>query len=169
LEKPSDAQGICEKGLTMSSSFRIFLGTSICFLLIPAACAPPPKEESKQTTPEEKLITTASGLKLVELKEGTGEAAKLGDIVAVHYTGWLADKTQFDTSRDRGEPITFQIGSGQLIKGWDEGVTGMKAGGKRKLIIPPALAYGAEGKDEVIPPNAELTFEIELVKIEKEP
>ncbi|HEV3204355.1 MAG TPA: FKBP-type peptidyl-prolyl cis-trans isomerase [Gemmataceae bacterium] len=153
----------------MFSHFRIFLGVSICFSLIPAACAPPPKEESKQNTPEEKMITTPSGLKFVEVKEGTGEAAKLGDIVEIHYTGWLADKTQFDTSKDRGEPITFQIGSGLVIQGWDVGIAGMKAGGKRKLIIPPALAYGAEGKDEVIPPNAELTFEVELVKIEKEP
>lgn len=116
-------------------------------------------------TMEEKVITTPSGLKYVDLKEGTGPAAKKGDTVEVHYTGWLKDGKKFDSSLDRGQPFTFPLGAGRVIKGWDEGVAGMKVGGKRKLIIPPDLAYGSRGAGGVIPPNAELTFEVELLKI----
>lgn len=114
---------------------------------------------------EEKVITTKSGLKYIEQQEGTGAAAKAGDTVEVHYTGWLKDGTKFDSSRDRGKPFTFPLGAGRVIKGWDEGVAGMKVGGKRKLIIPPELAYGKKGAGNVIPPDAELTFEVELLKI----
>jgi len=114
---------------------------------------------------EEKVIKTESGLKYVEQKEGTGTAAKKGDKVEVHYTGWLKDGTKFDSSLDRGEPFEFPLGAGRVIKGWDEGVAGMKVGGKRKLIIPPDLAYGKKGAGGKIPPDAELTFEVELLKI----
>jgi FKBP-type peptidyl-prolyl cis-trans isomerase len=114
---------------------------------------------------EGKVQTTKSGLKYEDLKEGTGPEAKKGDIVQVHYTGWLKDGKKFDSSLDRGTPFTFKLGAGMVIKGWDEGVAGMKAGGKRKLIIPPNLAYGDRGAGNVIPPNAELTFEVELLKI----
>ncbi|MCS6976467.1 MAG: FKBP-type peptidyl-prolyl cis-trans isomerase [Gemmatales bacterium] len=114
---------------------------------------------------EEKVITTPSGLKYVDLKEGTGPEAKKGDTVEVHYTGWLKDGKKFDSSLDRGKPFSFPLGAGRVIKGWDEGVAGMKVGGKRKLIIPPDLAYGSRGAGGVIPPNAELTFEVELLKI----
>lgn len=114
---------------------------------------------------EEKVITTKSGLKYVELKEGTGDAAKSGDTVSVHYTGWLKDGTKFDSSLDRKQPFDFPLGKGRVIKGWDEGVAGMKPGGKRKLIIPAELAYGKRGAPPVIPPDAELTFEVELLKI----
>ena len=114
---------------------------------------------------EEKVITTKSGLKYIELKEGTGEAAKAGDTVQVHYTGWLKDGTKFDSSLDRKEPFEFPLGKGRVIKGWDEGVAGMKPGGKRKLIIPPELGYGKRGAGNKIPPDAELTFEVELLKI----
>ena len=112
------------------------------------------------------MITTKSGLKYVELKEGTGDAAKAGDQVSVHYTGWLKDGKKFDSSVDRGEPFGFKLGAGQVIKGWDEGVQGIKVGGKRKLIIPPELGYGSRGAGSVVPPNAELTFEVELLKIQ---
>ena len=112
-----------------------------------------------------KVVTTDSGLKYQDLKEGTGEAAKKGDTVVVHYTGWLKDGTKFDSSLDRKEPFSFALGAGQVIKGWDEGVAGMKPGGKRKLIIPPDLAYGKKGAGGVIPADAELTFEVELLKI----
>jgi FKBP-type peptidyl-prolyl cis-trans isomerase len=114
---------------------------------------------------EEKVITTKSGLKYIELKEGTGDAAKAGDTVQVHYTGWLKDGTKFDSSLDRKEPFEFPLGKGRVIKGWDEGVAGMKPGGKRKLIIPPELGYGKRGAGNKIPPDAELTFEVELLKI----
>jgi len=114
---------------------------------------------------EEKVVTTNSGLKFVELKEGTGDAAKAGQTVDVHYTGWLKDGKKFDSSLDRGQPFSFKLGAGMVIKGWDEGVAGMKAGGKRKLIIPSELGYGKRGAGNVIPPDAELTFEVELLKI----
>jgi FKBP-type peptidyl-prolyl cis-trans isomerase len=121
----------------------------------------------KESDKEEKVITTTSGLKYVELKLGDGAEAKKGDTVQVHYTGWLKDGTKFDSSKDRNRAFTFTLGEGRVIKGWDEGVAGMKIGGKRKLIIPPDLAYGKEGRPPVIPENAELTFEVELLKIGK--
>jgi serine/threonine protein kinase/formylglycine-generating enzyme required for sulfatase activity len=116
-----------------------------------------------------RVITTNSGLKYVDLKEGTGQEAKTGDTVVVHYTGWLNDGTKFDSSLDRKEPFEFSIGKGKVIKGLDEGVAGMKVGGKRKLIIPSELGYGARGAGKVIPANAELTFEVELIEIKGQP
>ena len=113
------------------------------------------------------MITSASGLKYIEIKEGTGEAATAGDMVDVHYTGWLKDGKKFDSSLDRSRPFTFKLGAGKVIKGWDEGVQGIKVGGKRKLIIPPDLAYGKRGAGNAIPPDAELTFEVELLAIRK--
>jgi FKBP-type peptidyl-prolyl cis-trans isomerase len=114
---------------------------------------------------ESKVITTDSGLKYEDLKEGTGEAAKKGDTVEVHYTGWLTNGKKFDSSLDRNEPFSFKLGEGKVIKGWDEGVAGMKPGGKRKLTIPPELGYGKRGAGRVIPPDATLVFEVELLKI----
>lgn len=113
------------------------------------------------------MITTKSGLKYVELKEGTGDEAKAGQTVEVHYTGWLKDGAKFDSSKDRNKPFQFPLGAGRVIKGWDEGVAGMKVGGKRKLIIPPELGYGKRGAGDVIPPDAELTFEVELLGVKK--
>jgi FKBP-type peptidyl-prolyl cis-trans isomerase FkpA len=111
------------------------------------------------------MITTPSGLKYEDLKEGDGTAAKSGDMVSVHYTGWLTDGTKFDSSVDAGRPFSFKLGAGKVIKGWDEGVAGMKVGGKRKLTIPPQLGYGARGFPGAIPPNAELIFDVELLKV----
>ncbi len=109
--------------------------------------------------------TTASGLVIEELVEGGGDAASAGNSVTVHYTGWLTDGTKFDSSKDRHEPFDFSLGAGQVIKGWDEGVAGMKVGGKRKLTIPPQLGYGSRGAGGVIPPDATLVFEVELLAV----
>jgi FKBP-type peptidyl-prolyl cis-trans isomerase FkpA len=109
--------------------------------------------------------TTSSGLQVIDEVVGSGQEAKTGDNVSVNYTGWLADGTKFDSSYDRNQAFDFTLGAGNVIKGWDEGVVGMKVGGKRKLIIPPDLAYGASGYPPVIPTNATLTFEIDLVAI----
>ena len=112
-----------------------------------------------------KLVITDSGLEYVDLAVGQGREAGLGDTATVHYTGWLENGTKFDSSLDRGMPFSFRIGAGQVIKGWEEGVTGMKVGGKRKLKVPPHLGYGARGAGGTIPPNAKLTFEVELLSL----
>ena len=108
---------------------------------------------------------TASGLKIIELQVGEGAEAASGQTVSVHYRGTLENGKQFDASYDRGTPFTFPLGAGRVIKGWDEGVVGMKVGGKRKLVIPPDLAYGSRGAGGVIPPNATLVFEVELLDV----
>ena len=110
-------------------------------------------------------ITTPSGLQYEDSKEGTGAAAQSGQTVSVHYTGWLTDGKKFDSSKDRNQPFEFPRGARRVIKGWDEGVRGMKVGGVRKLTIPSNLGYGARGAGGVIPPNATLVFEVELLKI----
>lgn len=110
-------------------------------------------------------ITTESGLVYEELALGEGETAEAGMVVTVHYTGWLTDGTKFDSSKDRNDPFEFFLGRGQVIRGWDEGVVGMKVGGRRKLTIPPQLGYGARGAGGVIPPNATLVFEVELLGV----
>ena len=114
---------------------------------------------------EENAITLPSGLKFVEIKEGTGASPKTGQLVEVHYTGWLENGKKFDSSKDRGQTFEFPIGKGRVIKGWDEGVASMKIGGTRKLIIPSALGYGSQGAGNVIPPDATLIFEVELIGI----
>jgi peptidylprolyl isomerase len=116
-----------------------------------------------------KAMTTASGLQIIDIKEGTGASPKPGQTCVMHYTGWLYENGQkgkkFDSSVDRNEPFDFPIGMGRVIKGWDEGVASMKVGGKRTLIIPPALGYGARGAGGVIPPNATLMFDVELLAV----
>ena len=111
------------------------------------------------------VVTTDSGLKYEDVKLGTGKSPLQGQGVVVHYTGILEDGTQFDSSVDRGKPFSFTIGIGRVIQGWDEGVSSMKIGGKRRLTIPPELGYGARGAGSVIPPHATLIFEVELLDI----
>ncbi|WP_347710783.1 FKBP-type peptidyl-prolyl cis-trans isomerase [Geotalea sp. SG265] len=112
-----------------------------------------------------KRVKTRSGLIYQDLVVGKGASPVTGKKVRVHYTGWLKDGTKFDSSLDRGEPYSFVIGKGEVIKGWDEGVKSMKVGGKRRLIIPPQLAYGKKGAGGVVPPNATLIFEVELLDV----
>jgi FKBP-type peptidyl-prolyl cis-trans isomerase FkpA len=118
------------------------------------------------------MPTLDSGLNYTDTVEGSGDTAHAGATVSVHYTGWLHDPTQpegrgrrFDSSKTRGEPFEFPLGAGMVIRGWDEGVQGMKVGGKRRLVIPPQLGYGARGAGGVIPPNATLMFDVELLAV----
>ena len=111
------------------------------------------------------MVTTASGLQYEDEVVGTGTEAVAGKTVEVHYTGTLVDGKKFDSSRDRGKPFSFKLGAGMVIKGWDEGVAGMKIGGKRKLVIPANLGYGTRGAGGAIPPNAVLHFDVELLKV----
>ncbi len=111
------------------------------------------------------MTKTNSGLQYEDLAPGQGTEAKAGDKVQVHYTGWLADGKKFDSSHDRQQPFAFVLGKGMVIKGWDEGVAGMQPGGKRKLVIPGELAYGTRGFPPIIPANAVLTFDVELLKV----
>ena len=110
--------------------------------------------------------STPSGLNIEELVTGEGAAAEAGQNVTVHYTGWLTDGTKFDSSRDRRDPFVFSLGAGHVIRGWDEGVQGMKVGGSRRLTIPSELGYGARGAGGLIPPNATLVFEVELLDVD---
>ena len=118
----------------------------------------------------QETVTTSSGLQYIEHAVGSGDAAKAGDSVAVHYTGWLYNDgekgAKFDSSVDRGQTFSFPLGAGRVIKGWDEGVAGMQPGGKRTLILKPNLGYGASGAGGVIPPNATLMFDVELIEIQ---
>jgi FKBP-type peptidyl-prolyl cis-trans isomerase len=112
------------------------------------------------------LTAMPSGLRYQDLETGSGAEAAPGQVAVVHYTGWLTDGTKFDSSRDRGQPFSFPIGAGQVIAGWDQGVAGMKVGGRRKLVIPPDLGYGAGGSPPVIPPSATLVFDVELLEVQ---
>jgi FKBP-type peptidyl-prolyl cis-trans isomerase FkpA len=151
---------------------RIFL--AMCSLaIVIASCAK--KEESSATEKQAPAQAVSHAipqpgqsvteLKIEDVTVGTGNEAGAGKAVTVHYTGWLTNGTKFDSSKDRGEPFRFQLGAGQVIKGWDQGVAGMKVGGVRKLTIPPSLGYGANGAGSDIPPNATLVFEVELLGV----
>lgn len=146
----------------MDKSKLIIIGVLV---LLIGAIAAMRYNELPGKTPAPSTPPASAGLKVTDLKDGTGKAAKSGDRVSVHYIGTLTNGTKFDASRDHGKPFEFTLGAGDVIKGWDEGVAGMKEGGKRKLVVPPELGYGARGAGGVIPPNATLIFEIELLKV----
>jgi len=137
-----------------------------------AACSDKDAKPSGEVKPAAAVapasaVTTPSGLSYVDLVVGNGPQPTAGKPVKVHYTGWLENGTKFDSSVDRGEPFVFTVGAGEVIPGWDEGVMTMKVGGKRRLIVPSQLGYGAAGAGGVIPPNATLIFEVELLGAEK--
>ncbi|HBA90050.1 MAG TPA: peptidylprolyl isomerase [Geobacter sp.] len=150
----------------------------VLLLLLAAVAIPACSQKEVKNVPAEKgaaapsqagagAVTTPSGLSYTDIVKGTGAAPTSGKSVTVHYTGILENGTKFDSSVDRGQPFVFRIGAGEVIPGWDEGVISMKVGGKRKLVIPPQLGYGSAGAGGVIPPNATLIFDVELLDVEK--
>jgi peptidylprolyl isomerase len=142
---------------------------AVAFATLLAGCIATSAPTPVEAQTEGKTVTHASGLKITDTKVGTGASPKTGQICVMHYTGWLyqngAKGAKFDSSLDRGQPFEFPIGRGEVIKGWDEGVASMKVGGKRTLIIPPDLGYGARGAGGVIPPHSTLIFEVELLAV----
>jgi FKBP-type peptidyl-prolyl cis-trans isomerase len=152
---------------------------SLFFLLALLALATGSPAQTPQATPaaaaedtprktDATPISNPSGLQYIDFKVGDGATPQKGEIAIVHYTGWLADGKKIDSSRNHGKPFGFKVGMGQVIKGWDEGVASMRVGGIRRLLIPPQLGYGEQGVGKVIPPNAQLTFDIELLRIKSE-
>jgi peptidylprolyl isomerase len=151
-------------------SFRIMRGVAALSLvaILPMVVAPAQAKPAKSKTTKAKASKTRvlpGGLKVTDLRVGKGAVARAGQNVTVHYRGKLTNGKQFDASYDRGEPFSFLLGGGQVIKGWDRGVAGMRVGGKRKLTIPASLGYGANGAGGVIPPNATLVFDVELLQV----
>ncbi|MGY2904268.1 FKBP-type peptidyl-prolyl cis-trans isomerase [Bradyrhizobium sp. URHC0002] len=153
----------------MRSSRRTIIQTACAAVAAAAVATPVAIRMASAQTAGKKPMTTASGLQIIDSKEGTGATPKAGQTCVMHYTGWLYESGQkgkkFDSSVDRNEPFEFKIGMRQVIAGWDEGVGSMKVGGKRTLIIPPELGYGARGAGGVIPPNATLMFDVELLAV----
>jgi peptidylprolyl isomerase len=145
---------------------RKIVALALLAAVLVGGCGPSTSQPGKSgATSGGTMQSTPSGLQYEDLVVGSGESPRTGQTAVVHYTGWLDDGKKFDSSVDRGRPFEFQVGTGQVIKGWDEGVATMKVGGKRKLLIPPGLGYGARGAGGVIPPNARLTFEVELLGV----
>jgi hypothetical protein len=156
------------RGETMRPKTTLILLLTLSIALLAQTKKPTKAADKKTDGPTAvtgKPITTPSGLEYWDIKKGTGKLAEKGKKVSVHYTGWLTDGKEFDSSRDAGEPIQFDLGTGQVIKGWDEGIAGMKVRGKRQLRIPPALGYGPRGFGSSIPPNATLVFDVELMDV----
>ncbi len=153
---------------------RLLVAAMILVAAVAVAQTAPAKPKVKVVRPNTNAPTrvtgdgvkTDSGLQYWEIRMGTGEVAKEGNRVRVHYTGWLTTGKKFDSSVDRGQPFDFTIGNGEVIRGWEEGVAGMRVGGKRQLRIPPELGYGADGSPPTIPPNATLIFDIQLLGVQ---
>ena len=163
LGRPDDVESAMRFETLPRFWIAALLAAVVPFLI--AACARTEKAEETAETQAAPEVAAATGLKHQDLKVGDGPEAVSGKVVEVHYTGWLEDGTKFDSSLDRGEPFSFRLGAGEVIEGWDQGVAGMRVGGKRKLTIPPELGYGQEGAGGVIPPGATLVFEVELLDV----
>jgi FKBP-type peptidyl-prolyl cis-trans isomerase FkpA len=151
-----------KNGMAVPSGFRLPIFLVGCWIVLLIVFVLNPLSGKAA---EEAMVTAASGLQYVDLNVGSGREAHAGETAIVHYTGKLTDGTKFDSSKDRNEPFSFRLGAGHVIKGWDEGVEGMKIGGIRKLVIPPQLGYGSRGAGSAIPPNATLIFEVELLDL----
>lgn len=172
MQKSTARQSRRELRAAKRRNQRIIVGLVLLLILAAAAFlvytsrtpAKPAASGIPTVDPGIKTVTTADGLQYQDIVVGTGQEAKANDQVSVHYTGWLTDGTKFDSSVDRNQPFEFTLGTGGVIQGWDEGVAGMKVGGKRRLIIPPQLGYKESGSGP-IPPNATLIFDIELLGI----
>ena len=144
---------------------RLAISSAVCTVLFFGLVAFSQSQTGGPPPVSGKAVTLPDGLKYWDVKVGTGATAVAGKTVKVHYTGWLTNGKKFDSSVDRKEPFEFKLGAGNVIRGWDEGVAGMKVGGKRRLEIPPSLGYGARGAGGVIPPNATLIFDVELLGV----
>lgn len=153
------------EGMKPGGTRRIFIPSHLGFRERGRGRDIPPNADLVYQVEVVKVLERAREVKTTDLKEGSGPAVKKGDRVSVHYTGWLTDGTKFDSSLDKGEPFSLTVGAGGVIKGWDKGLLGAKAGGKRRLEIPAALGYGARGSPGGIPPNADLVFEIEVLTV----
>jgi FKBP-type peptidyl-prolyl cis-trans isomerase FkpA len=158
---------LCRVRLELPLNSRLSILLVSIFLAFSIGCSQgtPTTSPAKPGSASATEVTMSDGLKFTDDTVGTGAEAQAGKTVSVHYTGWLLDGTKFDSSRDRNQPFSFPLGGGRVIKGWDEGVAGMKVGGKRTLVIPPNLGYGAQGAGGVIPGNATLKFEVELLDV----
>ena len=152
----------CKESSTTESSSSTSTGASA---VTPAPSEPATGTPATSGATEGQERTLPGGLKVTDVKVGSGPMAESGNTVAVHYTGWLLDGTKFDSSVDRGQPLMFQLGAGRVISGWEEGIKGMRVGGKRKLTIPPSMGYGSRGFPPVIPPDATLQFDVELMDV----
>lgn len=156
--------------LSLALALAALLSATGCSPKPPETTTPEPTVQSEEPTPSAPATPVpaapaATELKMEDTKVGTGATAKTGDEVTVHYTGYLTDGTKFDSSLDSNQPFTFKVGNGDVIAGWDQGIPGMKVGGKRKLTIPSELGYGPQGAGDVIPPNATLVFDVELLSV----
>lgn len=153
-----------ETGISSTADSQETITTPKLIAMTPSS-TPSPASQPSPNAENTEVITTESGLQYVDIQPGTGALPQAGQTVSVHYTGTLEDGTKFDSSRDRGRPFQFRLGTGQVIKGWDEGISTMRVGGQRKLIIPSDLGYGKRGAGGVIPPDATLIFDVELLRI----